>query len=127
MVTFIGAITEIELGFILAVAIAIHNIPEGIVVTLPIYLSTGNKKKAFKWSFLSGITEPLGAVATWIVLTPFITPFLLSVMLAIVAGVMIYISLDELLPASRSLGNDNISILGIIIGMFIMTISLAML
>ena len=73
------------------------------------------------------MSEPLGAVVTWIVLTPFITPFLLSAMLAIVGGIMIYISLDELLPASRSLGNEHISILGIIIGMFVMTLSLVLL
>jgi len=127
MTTYIGTISRIELGFILAVAIALHNIPEGIAVAVPIYACTGSKKKAFKWSFLSGMSEPLGAVITWIVLTPFITPFLLSAMLAIVAGVMIYISLDELLPASRSLGNEHISILGIITGMFVMTLSLSML
>ena len=127
MATYIGTITEIQLGFILAIAIALHNIPEGIAVAVPIYACTGSKKQAFKWSFLSGISEPLGAVVTWIVLTPFITPFLLSAMLAIVGGVMVYISLDELLPASRSLGNEHISILGIIVGMFVMTISLVLL
>ena len=127
MATYIGTITEIQLGIILALAIALHNIPEGIAVAVPIYACTGNKKKAFKWSFLSGMSEPLGAVVTWIVLTPFITPYLLSAMLAIVAGVMIYISLDELLPASRSLGNEHISILGIIMGMFVMTLSLVIL
>lgn len=127
MATYIGTITEIQLGLILAIAIALHNIPEGIAVAVPIYACTGDKKKAFKWSFLSGMSEPLGAVVTWIVLTPFITPYLLSAMLAIVGGVMVYISLDELLPASRSLGNEHISILGIIVGMFIMTISLVIL
>jgi ZIP family zinc transporter len=106
------------------VAIALHNIPEGIAVAVPIYACTGDKKKAFKWSFLSGMSEPLGAVVTWIILTPFITPFLLSAMLSLVAGVMIYISLDELLPASRSLGHEHISILGIMIGMFVMALSL---
>ena len=127
MATYIGAITNVQLGLILAVAIALHNIPEGIAVAVPIYAYTENKKKAFKWSFLSGMSEPLGAVLTWIILTPFITPFLLSAMLALVGGIMIYISLDELLPASRSLGNEHISILGIIIGMLIMTLSLVLL
>ncbi|MHA1193114.1 MAG: zinc transporter ZupT [Promethearchaeota archaeon] len=127
MATFIGTITEIQLGIVLAVAIALHNIPEGIAVAVPIYACTGSKKKAFKWSFLSGMSEPLGAIVTWIILTPFITPFLLSALLGIVGGVMVYISLDELLPASRSLGNEHISILGIIMGMFIMTLSLVIL
>jgi len=127
MATFIGGITNVQLGIVLAVAIALHNIPEGIAVAVPIYACTGDKKRAFKWSFLSGMSEPLGAVVTWIVLTPFITPSLLSAMLAIVAGVMVYISLDELLPASRSLGYEHLSILGIIVGMFIMTLSLVIL
>jgi len=127
MATFIGTITNVQLGLVLAVAIALHNIPEGIAVAVPIYSCTGDKKKAFKWSFLSGMSEPLGAVVTWIVLTPFINPYVLSAMLAVVAGVMIYISLDELLPASRSLGYEHISILGIIVGMFIMAISLVLL
>jgi len=127
MATYIGAISDIQLGIVLAVAIALHNVPEGIAVAVPIYACTGDKKKAFKWSFLSGMSEPLGAVITWIVLTPFITPSLLNAMLALVAGVMVYISLDELLPASRSLGNEHLSILGIIVGMFVMIVSLELL
>lgn len=124
MATFVGAITEIQLGLILAVAIALHNIPEGIAVAVPIYACTGSKKKAFKWSFLSGISEPLGAIVTWLILAPFINQYLLSSMLGVVGGIMIYISLDELLPVSRSLGKEHISILGIMTGMFVMTISL---
>ena len=127
MATFIGTISELQLGLILAVAIALHNIPEGIAVAVPIYACTGDKRKAFKWSFLSGMSEPLGAIVTWIILTPFINEFLLSAMLAIVGGIMVYISLDELLPVSRSLGKEHISILGIITGMFVMTISLVIL
>ncbi|MFX0076025.1 MAG: zinc transporter ZupT [Candidatus Hermodarchaeota archaeon] len=127
MATFVGTITNVQLGLILAVAIALHNVPEGVAVAVPIYICTGDKKKAFKWSFLSGMSEPLGAIVTWVILTPFITPFVLSAMLSLVAGVMIYISLDELLPASRSLGYEHISILGIIIGMFVMTLSLILL
>jgi ZIP family zinc transporter len=122
--TFVGTITEVQLGIVLAVAIALHNIPEGIAVAVPIYACTGSKKKAFKWSFLSGISEPLGAVLAWIILTPFINDYLLSAMLGVVGGIMIYISLDELLPVSRALGKEHISILGIITGMFVMTLSL---
>ena len=125
MATFIGTISEIELGLLLAFAIALHNIPEGIAVSLPVYLYTGSKKKAFKWSFISGMSEPIGAVITGVVLFSFITPTLLAALLGVVGGVMVYISLDELLPASRSLGKEHHSILGIMTGMGIMALSLA--
>ncbi|MGB5910528.1 MAG: zinc transporter ZupT [Promethearchaeia archaeon] len=127
MATFIGAVKNIELGILLTIAIALHNIPEGIAVAVPIYAVTLNKKKAFKWSFISGMSEPLGALITWAILFPFISETLLSAMLGVVAGIMIYISLDELLPVSRSLAKEHYSILGIIAGMFIMAISLVML
>jgi ZIP family zinc transporter len=127
MATFIGTVTEIQLGVILTLAIALHNIPEGIAVAVPIYAFTNDKKKAFKWSFLSGISEPLGAIVTWVILAPFINEFLLSAMLAVVGGIMVYISLDELLPVSRALGKEHISILGIISGMFVMMMSLVIL
>ena len=126
MVTFVGTLKEVELGLMLALAIALHNVPEGIAVAVPIYVCTGSKKKAFKWSFISGMSEPLGALVTWIILFPFLSDELLSVLLGVVAGVMVYISLDELLPVSRSLGKEHISILGIITGMIVMTISLTL-
>ncbi len=125
MATFIGALTTIELGLLLTLAVALHNIPEGIAVSMPIYAYTGSKKKAFKWSFISGMSEPVGALIVWVVLFPFITPALLNALLGVVGGVMVYISLDELLPASRSLGKEQHSILGIIAGMMIMALSLA--
>lgn len=124
MATFIGTITEVHLGLLLVVAITLHNIPEGIAVAIPIYICTQSKKKAFKWSFISGMSEPLGALITWIILYPFINEFLLSSMLGIVGGIMVYISLDELLPTSRSLGKEHVSILGIIAGMGVMAVSL---
>jgi ZIP family zinc transporter len=127
MATFIGTITEIELGILLTVAIALHNIPEGIAVAVPIYACTVNKKKAFKWSFLSGMSEPLGAIITWLILFPFINEFVLGAMLGVVGGIMVYISLDELLPVARSLAKEHYSILGIIAGMFIMSMSLVIL
>jgi ZIP family zinc transporter len=127
MATFIGTVTEVQLGIALAVAITLHNVPEGIAVAVPIYACTQSKKKAFKWSFISGMSEPLGAIVTWIILMPFINEYLLSAMLGVVGGIMVYISLDELLPTSRSLGKEHISILGILAGMFVMTISLVLL
>ena len=126
MATFIGTLSDIKLGLLLTLAIALHNIPEGIAVSIPLYINNGSKRNAFKWSFISGISEPIGAIVTWVFLFPFITPTLLSALLGVVAGIMVYISLDELLPASRSLGKDSHSILGIITGMMIMALSLAL-
>lgn len=124
MATFIGTVKDIELGIILAVAIALHNIPEGIAVSVPVYTCTNDRRKAFFWSFLSGISEFLGALLIGLILYPFINDFLLGAMLAIVAGIMIYISLDELLPVSHSIGKEHVAILGLITGMFIMFLSL---
>jgi ZIP family zinc transporter len=125
--SFVGTLTQIELGVVLTIAIALHNIPEGIAVAVPIYACTLNKKKAFKWSFISGMSEPLGAVITWLILFPFINDFILHAMLGAVGGIMVYISLDELLPISRSLAKEHYSIIGIITGMFVMSISLILL
>ena len=127
MATFIGTLTQVQLGILLTIAIALHNIPEGIAVAVPIYACTLDKKKAFKWSFISGMSEPLGAVLTWLILFPFINDYVLYSMLGAVGGIMVYISLDELLPASRSLAKEHYSIIGIITGMFIMSVSLALL
>ena len=127
MATFIGTLTHVQLGILLTVAIALHNIPEGIAVAVPIYAYTLNKKKAFKWSFISGMSEPLGAILTWLILFPFINDYVLNAMLGAVGGIMVYISLDELLPISRSLAKEHYSIIGIITGMFIMAISLVIL
>ena len=126
MATFIGTLTQVQLGILLTIAIALHNIPEGIAVAVPIYACTLDKKKAFKWSFISGMSEPLGAVLTWLILFPFINDNVLNAMLGAVGGIMVYISLDELLPVSRSLAKEHYSIIGIITGMFIMSVSLAL-
>ena len=123
----VGTIKEIELGILLAFAIALHNIPEGIAVSVPVYACTTSKKRAFMWSFLSGISEPIGAILTWLILAPFINNYILNALLAVVGGLMVYISLDELLPISRSLAKEHFSIFGIISGIFVMAISLAIL
>ena len=106
---------------------AIHNIPEGIAVSIPIYQATGSKKKAFWFSFLSGLAEPLGAIIAYLILMPFLSPTLLACIFALVAGIMVFISLDELLPAAREYGEHHLSIYGLITGMAIMAISLILL
>ena len=127
MATFIATLKAVEFGILLAIAIALHNIPEGIAVATPIYASTNSRKKAFYWSFLSGISEFLGALIVGLILYPFINDFFLGAMLAVVAGLMVYISLDELLPVSHSLGKEHMAILGVMLGMIVMSISLMLL
>ena len=124
MATFAGALRSPALGTAIAVAIAIHNIPEGLAVSAPIYAATGSRGKAFLWSFLSGVAEPVGAVLAALVLLPVLTETVLGVMLASVGGVMVYISLDELLPAAHAYGREHLAIGGVLAGMAVMAASL---
>lgn len=123
MATFAGTLEDAKLGLAIAVAIAIHNIPEGLAVSAPVYAATQSRGKAFFWSFLSGVAEPVGAGIAAIFLLPFLTPILLGWLLAFVAGVMVFISFDELVPTSKSYGQEHVSILG----MMLMALSLGML
>lgn len=127
LATFGAALSNTKLGVIIALAIAIHNIPEGISVSVPIFYATGDRKKAFIYSFLSGVSEPIGAVIGFLILLPFLSENLLVLLLAFVAGIMVYISLDELLPMAHGYGNSHVVIVGIILGMFIMAVSLLLL
>lgn len=127
MATFAAALSDFKLGVFIAVAIAIHNIPEGIAVSIPIYYATGNKNKAFVYSFLSGIAEPVGALVGFLFLAPFLTEAVLAGTLAFIAGIMIYISLDELVPMAHRYGHGHLAITGVIAGMLIMAISLLLL
>ncbi len=127
LATFSSTLVNVELGILITFAIAIHNIPEGISVSMPIYYATGDKKKAFFYSFLSGFSEPLGAVIGFIILMPFLSDWVLSFLLAFVAGIMVYISVDELLPSAHEYGHGHCAILGLIFGMFIMAMSLLIL
>jgi ZIP family zinc transporter len=127
MATFAGTLKDAKLGVAIAVAIAIHNIPEGLAVSAPVYAATGSRSKAFFWSFISGLAEPIGACVAAVFLLPFLTPALLGWLLAFVAGVMVYIAFDELIPTSRSYGQEHAAILGVILGMAVMSLSLWML
>ncbi len=124
LATFTAAIQDPNLGFAIAIAIAIHNIPEGIAVAVPVYYATGSKKKAFWLSFLSGLAEPVGALVGFLLLMPFMTPVVFGMLFASVAGVMVFISLDELLPSAREYGEHHLSIYGLVAGMMVMAISL---
>ena len=127
IITFVGTLADVNLGVALAVAIAIHNIPEGLAVSAPVYAATGSRKKAFLWSFLSGVSEPVGALLAAVVLMPFLSDAVLGYSLAAVAGIMVAISLDELIPAARSISADHLPILGVSLGMLVMAVSLWML
>jgi zinc transporter, ZIP family len=125
--TFLVTLQDFKLGLPIAVAIAIHNIPEGIAISVPIYHSTGSKKKAFKYSFLSGLAEPLGALFAVLILTPFLNQTVFGFVFASVAGIMVFISIDELLPAAREYGRPHLALYGLISGMAVMAISLILL
>jgi zinc transporter, ZIP family len=124
LATFIGALNDPAMGISIAVAIAIHNIPEGIAVSVPIYYSTKSKKQAFWLSFLSGLAEPVGALLGYFILRSFINDATFGIIFAGVAGIMVYISLDELLPTAEEYGEHHIAIGGLIAGMIVMAISL---
>ncbi|WP_129600621.1 zinc transporter ZupT [Anaerophilus nitritogenes] len=126
LATFVSAIKDPTLGISIAFAIAIHNIPEGIAVSVPIYFATGNRKKAFLYSFLSGLAEPLGAIIGYFLLMKFLDETMFGIIFASVAGIMVYISLDELLPTAEKYGEHHIAIYGLIAGMMVMALSLLM-
>ena len=122
--TFTSALSGLSVAIPITVAIAIHNIPEGIAVSVPIYHATGSRRKAFWMSFLAGLTEPVGALLAYLFLAPFWSPVMNGILLAAVSGIMVYISLDELLPTAEKFGEHHISISGLIMGMAVMAMSL---
>jgi ZIP family zinc transporter len=124
MAVFISSMSDISLGLPLAFAIAVHNIPEGIAVAMPVYYATKSRKKAFWYSMLSGVAEPVGALVAALFLMPFITPSILAGCLAFVAGIMVFISFDELLPLTFKDEKGHTPIIGIIFGMALMAFSL---
>ena len=121
---FTTALSDANLGVFIAVAIAIHNIPEGISVSIPLFYATGNRNKAFVYSFLSGVSEPVGAIIGFLILMPFLSEAFISSLLASVAGIMVYISVDEILPTAHRSGHGHSVIFGIVLGMLIMALSL---
>ncbi|MGL5351846.1 MAG: zinc transporter ZupT [Clostridium sp.] len=121
--TYVSAYEDTALGIYIAVAIALHNIPEGISIAMPIYYSTGSKLKAFKYTFYSGIAEPAGAIIAFIFLKPFINEIILSVIFAIVSGIMLYIAFAELIPAARKYGHHKTYLFSLFLGICIIPIS----
>jgi len=126
LATFMAAVKDPALGISITVAIAIHNIPEGIAVSVPVYYATKSRRKAFIYSFLSGLAEPVGALLGFILLKTTINDSAFGLVFAAVAGIMVYISLDELLPTAEEYAEHHIAITGVIAGMLIMAISLVL-
>ena len=128
LVVFSSAVTgDTTFGILVAVAIALHNIPEGISVSVPIWEATGNRRQAFLYSFAAGLAEPVGAIIGYGILLPFLTPTLIYSLLAFAAGIMVYISLDELLPMAHLYGKEHFVILGVLGGMLVMAASIFLL
>ncbi len=127
LATFTAALTDPKLGIPIAVAIAIHNIPEGIAVAVPVFYATGSRKRAFYYSFMSGLSEPVGALVGYLLLYRFFTDTTLGFIFAAVAGIMVYISLDELLPSAQEYGEHHLAIYGLVAGMAVMAVSLLLL
>lgn len=127
LATFTATMQDPSLGIPIAIAIAIHNIPEGIAVSVPIYYATGNKRKAFWLSFLSGLSEPFGALLGYFLLMSFFSDATFGFIFAAVGGIMVFISLDELIPTAREYDSGHKSIYGMIAGMIVMAISILLL
>ena len=125
--TFAATIENPEWGVLIAIAVAIHNIPEGISVALPILYATNSRKQAFLYSFFSGVAEPIGAFLAFLILMPILSTTILSGILAAISGIMIYISVDEIIPIAHSYNEGHLAIVGFLLGMVIMAITLLML
>jgi len=124
LATFAAGIADPKIAVPIAAAIAIHNIPEGIAISVPIYFATGKRMKAFFLSFISGLAEPLGALIGYFFLSTFFSKALLGVLFGSVAGIMVFISVDELLPGAHEYGFHHQSVFGLICGMIVMAVSL---
>lgn len=124
MVTFLAGLKDVSIAIPIAIAIAIHNIPEGISVSVPVFYATGSRRRAFWLSFLSGLTEPLGALVGYFLLAPWLTDEAFGLIFAAIAGVMVFISFDELLPAAEEYGKHHHAVYGLVAGMAVMAFSL---
>lgn len=120
---FMAGFSDLSLGISVAIAITMHNIPEGIAVAMPIYFATGSKKEALKYTFYSGAAEPVGALLAFLVLRPLINDFLMGAIFAVVAGIMLYIAIEELIPSSRQYGFNRLALVGTFVGICIMPLS----
>ena len=127
MATFFGTYSDPSVGLTLATAIAIHNVPEGIAVAVPVFAATGSRSKAFWWSAASGLTEPLGGLLTAGLITWVLPQSLFGLLFGLVAGMMVFLSLDELLPGAWRYQTDKLqTVYGMIAGMAVVALSLVL-
>lgn len=124
LVTFMATMRDPALGISIAIAIAIHNIPEGIAVSIPVYYATGSRLKAFMYSLISGIAEPIGALVGYLILVNFLSETLFGIVFAMIAGIMVFISFDQILPTARDYGEHHLTVYGLVGGMAVMAVSL---
>ncbi|MPN26182.1 Zinc transporter ZupT [bioreactor metagenome] len=122
---FAASLGGLELGIPVALAMALHNIPEGIAVSVPVYYATGSRIKAFWYASLTGLADPAGALIGYLLLAPFLTAVVLETIYAAVAGVMIFVTFDGLLPMAHKYGEEHWSLYGLVAGMFLMALGLA--
>ena len=127
LATFLLVLDDPQIGIALAVAVAMHNIPEGIAVSVPVYYATKSRLKAFRLSFLSGLAEPAGAVIGYLILAQFLNHFVLGIIFAMVAGIMVFLAIDTLLPTARNSARGHLTVYGVIAGMAVMAASLVLL
>lgn len=125
--TFVTASSDMELGLGIALAVAIHNIPEGLAVAGPMYAATGSKAKALSWACLSGMAEILGGIIAFLLLGPAVSPVMIAAIMAAVAGIMVALSVDELMPLAREIDPHNNPSYGVLCGMTVMGLSLTLL
>ena len=121
---FMAALKEPSMAVPMTIAVAAHNIPVGIAIAMPVYFATRSKSKAFLYAFFTGLTELFGAVLGYLVFAPYLSETLFGIVFALSAGIMIFLSFDELLPASREYGEHHLSLYGLFSGMAAMAITL---
>lgn len=127
MATFMAVLADPLVGVSIAVAIALHNIPEGISIAVPVYYASGSRRRAFWFSFLSGLAEPVGALVGYLLLRPFLDDGVMGLVFAAVAGIMVFISLDQLIPNAKKYDTGHQAVYGLIAGMGVMAVTLVML
>ena len=125
--TYVTASSNLEMGFGIALAVALHNIPEGLAVAGPVYAATGSKRTAVFWAGSSGMAEILGGVLAWLILGSLVSPVVMAAIMATVAGIMVALSVDELMPLAKEIDPNNNPSYGVLCGMSVMGLSLVLL
>jgi zinc transporter, ZIP family len=127
LATFVSGVSDRTVGISIAIAVSLHNIPEGIAVAVPVFYATNSRRKAFTYSFLSGMAEPVGALLGYFFFLRYFGNGVRGAVLGLVAGIMVFISLDELLPTAREYGEHHLAAYGLVAGMGVMAVSLLLL